>query len=243
MDAKVHLARPGHRDAEEMIGLARRDLRRQRAGESADQDADHLGVAARRNFLESYPELDRDFHPSASADAALDGSLVRQTHSMKPQLAASADREQVAPVVAVAKVVGHPEPAHWVAERLKAARHADATALQVEVQESGAKQQEGEQALPKRLEAPAPQQVQEAEALVARQLAVQVRPRVQKEQAEPPPVQAKQQVQLGLASEQQPEVQQQRAPRAQPASELRPLAAVPPVPQQARSAPAQQAPE
>ena len=66
MDAKVHPARPVHRNAEEMIGLVRRDRRRQRADESADQVADHHpDAAARRNFQELSPAQGRGFHLSA----------------------------------------------------------------------------------------------------------------------------------------------------------------------------------
>ena len=68
MDAKVHPARPVHRNAVGMIGLVRRDLRQETAVASADQDAD-LDAAVRHNFRESYPAQGRDCHPSASAGA------------------------------------------------------------------------------------------------------------------------------------------------------------------------------
>ncbi len=236
MDATVHRGRlVHHRDAAGKFDLVRRDLRHQRAGELADQGADHLVVAVRRNFLASCLELDRDFHPWALVDVVPDGFLVRQAHSAKLRLAASADREQVAPVVAVAMVVDRLELAHQFAERLRAARLADATALQVEVRESDAKLEE--RAFLKRRESPAPQAAQQAEVLVAQQPAAQVLPlQVQMEKVEPLALQPKRRVQLGLASEQRLEAQQQPAQQAQRVSERRPLVAVPPVLQQARSA-------
>jgi hypothetical protein len=66
MDAKVHLARPvHHRDAEEMIGLVRPDLRLTTAVESVGLGAD-LDAAVRhrrRDFRESSPAQGRDFRP------------------------------------------------------------------------------------------------------------------------------------------------------------------------------------
>ena len=62
MDAKVHPARPVHRNAVGMIGLVRRDLRPQTTGESVDPGADRLDAAARRNSREQFPAQDRGFH-------------------------------------------------------------------------------------------------------------------------------------------------------------------------------------
>jgi hypothetical protein len=139
MDAKVHLARPDHRNEEERIGLVRRDLRLQRADESVDQVADHhLGVAARRNFREPFPALGRGFHLSALADVVPDDFLARRAHSAKLPPGASADRELVAPVVAVEKVVGRPVKTYWVGERPDVAHLAGATAPQIEVRQVGA---------------------------------------------------------------------------------------------------------
>jgi hypothetical protein len=136
MDAKVHPARPVHRNAEETIDLVRRDLRRQRADESVDQVADHhLGVVARRSFRAQFQARDRGFRPSALADAA---QAALQAHSTKQRLVASADRVRVAPIVVVEKVVGHPAQAHLVEEHSEAAHLGGAAALQTEVQRLGA---------------------------------------------------------------------------------------------------------
>jgi hypothetical protein len=158
MDAKVHLARPvHHRDAEETIGLVRRDLRRQTAGESAGQVADHLAAVGHRhhrhrNFREPCPAPGRDFRPWASADAELGDFPERQERSAKLPPVASAGREQGAPVVPVEKVVGRPVQIHRAAEHPEAEHPVGAMARQVEVQvrEPGAKQQAP--AFPKRLE-------------------------------------------------------------------------------------------
>jgi hypothetical protein len=139
MDAKVHLARPVHRNGEERIGLDRRDRRRQRADESVDRVADHhLGVAARRNFRGLFPALGRGFRPSALAGVAQAAPQARPKDSAKLPLVASADQEQVAPVVAVEKVVGLLAQAHPVAGHPKAAHLVGATAHQVEVRPAGA---------------------------------------------------------------------------------------------------------
>ena len=108
MDAKVHPARlVHHRDAEEMIGLVRRAPRHPIGDEWVGQVADHLDVAVHhRSFRELCLELGRDFHPSALADAEPDDFPERQERSAKRPPVASADREQVALVVAVEKVAG-----------------------------------------------------------------------------------------------------------------------------------------
>jgi hypothetical protein len=143
MDAKVRPARPVHRNVEETIGLVRRDLRLQRAVELVDRGADHHPDAvARRNFRERFPALGRGFRPSALADAAQAALQARPKHSAKLPLVASADREQVAQVVAVAKVVDHPAQAHWSAEHPKGALHAGAMGHQIEVRQAGAEARE-----------------------------------------------------------------------------------------------------
>jgi hypothetical protein len=109
MDAKTRLARPVHRNAAEMFGLVRPDLRQRTAVESVDQGAD-LVVAVRRhrrNCREPCPVPVRGFHPLASADEEPVGFQVRPETQL---LVASADPEQVAPVV---KVVDH-QAQHWV---------------------------------------------------------------------------------------------------------------------------------
>ncbi len=118
MDAKVHLARPVLRDAEEMIGPAHPRLRLMAEVVSAGRVA-APDVAARRNFRVSCPAPVRDFRPSASVDAGLVGLQAHLQFQELPPPVASADPEQVAPVVAVAKVVVHPELAHPVAENPK----------------------------------------------------------------------------------------------------------------------------
>jgi hypothetical protein len=173
MDAMVHPARPVHQDAEGKIGLAHRHLRHQIAGESAGQVADHLGAVGHRrhSFRESSPELGHGFHPSASADAGPAGFPDRWERSAKLPPGASADREQVAPVVAVEKVVGQ---IHQVAEHPEAAHPVGAMARQVAVQEQelGAKQREQEHL--KRLE---PQAQERAPLLEARAAEQQEPPR------------------------------------------------------------------
>jgi hypothetical protein len=111
MDAKVHPARPDHRDAEEMIGLVLPALRRTTAVESVDRVAG-LDVAVRhhrRNFRELFPEPVRDSHPSALAAVEKVYSQERPGHSAKLLPVALADRELVAQAVVVAKVVGRLE--------------------------------------------------------------------------------------------------------------------------------------
>lgn len=131
MDAKVHLARPGHhRDAEEMFGLVRPVHRQTTAVESVGLGED-LAVAVHRhrhNFRGSSPVQVRDFHPWASADAepvGYPGRLATQ------RLAASADPEQVAR--AVEEVVGHPAQVRLVAALPEAARLAVAEVRQAVV--------------------------------------------------------------------------------------------------------------
>jgi hypothetical protein len=140
MDAKVHPARPGHRNAEETIGPVRRDLRPEKAGESADPVADHLDAAVHRSFRELFPGLGRDFRPSASAGAETvsAGFQAHPEHWVKLRPAASADQEQVDPVVEAEKVVDHPAQGHWGAAHLAAVHLAGAKALQVEVRQAGA---------------------------------------------------------------------------------------------------------
>jgi hypothetical protein len=143
MDAKVHPARPvHHRDAEEMIGLVRPALRLMTAVESADLVAD-LDAAVRHrrhDFRESSPAQGRDFHPWASADAEPGGFQVRPEMQL---LAASAGREQVAPVVAIAEVEHHlakfadhsaQHSAPLGVVHPESARPADATALRAVAQ-------------------------------------------------------------------------------------------------------------
>lgn len=105
MDAKVHLARPVHyRDAEEMIGLVRPDLRLTTAVESVGLGAD-LDAAVRhrrRDFRESSPAQGRDFRPWASEDAEPAGLNPALLVMQLPD--ASVGPEQVAPIDAVAKV-------------------------------------------------------------------------------------------------------------------------------------------
>jgi hypothetical protein len=162
MDAKVHPARPvHHRDAEEMIGLARRAPRHQIGDEWVAQVADHLGAVGRHNFREPCLELGRDFHPSALADAPVAEPVdfpERQERSTKLPLVASVGREQVALIVPVAKVVGRRAQIHQVAEKQKAAHPVGATARRVAVQELGAKEQE--RVFPKRLVSQVLRQVQ-----------------------------------------------------------------------------------
>jgi hypothetical protein len=220
MDAKVHPARPVHQDAEGKIGLAHRHLRPQIAGESAGQVADHLGAVGHRrhSFRESSLALGRGFHPSASADAEPACFLGHQERSAKLPPVASADREQVAPVVPVEKVVGQ---IHQVAELPEAAHLEVAMARQVAVPESelGAKQREQEHLKRPELRA------QERAPLLAERAAEQQEPQRAPDwlrQAEllraPPVVQASRE----LASERQPEARSrsQEAPREQPVSEL-----------------------
>jgi hypothetical protein len=155
MDAKVHPARPVHRrDAAGKIGLVRQDRRRQKAGESAGPVADRLGAVGHRrhSFQESSPELGRGFRPSASADAELVDFPDRQERSTKLPPVASADREQVAPVVPVEKVVGRPAQSHQVADRPKAAHFVGAAARQIAVQELELGAKPRAQAFPKPLE-------------------------------------------------------------------------------------------
>jgi hypothetical protein len=74
MDAKVHPARPVHRNAVEMIGLGRRDRHHQKAVGSVGLDVD-LDVAVhhpRHSFLELCPERVHGCHPSASAGAGVE---------------------------------------------------------------------------------------------------------------------------------------------------------------------------
>jgi hypothetical protein len=137
MDAKVHPARPVHHpDAEEMNGLVRPHLRLTAAVESAGLAAD-LDVAVRHNFLESFPEPVRDFHPSASADVEAE-SAARPARTGMPPRVASVDPELAAPVV-LAELSAHPGlhsnqgQFHRVAQRPEAAHLEDATALRVAV--------------------------------------------------------------------------------------------------------------
>jgi hypothetical protein len=167
MDAKVHPARLVHlRDAEGKIGLVHRDLRRQIAGESAGQVADHLGaVGHHRSFRELCLELGRDFHPSALADAPVADPVdfpERQERSTKLPLVASVGREQVALIVPVAKVVGRRAQIHQLAENQKAVHPVGATARRVAVQELGAKEQE--LVFPKRLVSQVLRRVQSGQA-------------------------------------------------------------------------------
>jgi hypothetical protein len=166
MDAKVHPARPVHQDAEGKIGLAHRHLRPQIAGESAGQVADHLGAVGHHNFRESYPARGHGFHPSASAGAEPAGFPDRRERSAKLPPVALADRERVAPVVPVEKVVGQ---IHQVAEHPEAAHPVGAMARQVAVQEQelGAKQREQEHL--KRLEPQAQERAPPLEARAAEQ--------------------------------------------------------------------------
>jgi hypothetical protein len=156
MDAKVHPARPvPRRDAAGKIGLVRRDLRRQTAGESAGQVADRLDAADhhRHSFRESSQERGRGFRPSASADAEPACFPGRQERSAKLPPVASADREQVAPVVPVEKIVDHPAQVHQVAEDHPEAAHpVGAVARQIAVQELELGAKRRAQAFPKPLE-------------------------------------------------------------------------------------------
>jgi hypothetical protein len=147
MDAKVHPARPvHHQDAEETIGLVRRDLRRQRADGSAGPDADHLDAAAHHHHScrELSQELGRDFPPSASADAVAEWvdflECLERSAKLLPD--ASAGRERGVPVAPVEKVVGRLVQVHQVAEHQNAAHLGGAMARRVAVQEWGAKQEE-----------------------------------------------------------------------------------------------------
>jgi hypothetical protein len=156
-----------------MIGLVRRDRLLQRAVESADQDEDHHPDAvARRNFRERFPALGRGFLPSALADAAQAALQARPKHSAKLPLVASADREQVAQVVAIAKVVDHPAQAHWSAEHPKGARHAGAMGHQIEVRQAGGKARA--QSFPQWQPELPEQWAQQPEAQVAERSVVQV---------------------------------------------------------------------
>ena len=131
MDAKVHPAR--RRDAEEMIGLVHLARRLTTAVESAGLVAD-LDVAVRRhrhNFRELFLVRVRDFHPWASADVEPVGSRGRQTFLTMQRPAASADPEQVAPVVA--EVVNHPAQVPRGAVHPEVARHAVAKVRQAVV--------------------------------------------------------------------------------------------------------------
>jgi hypothetical protein len=133
MDAKVRLVLPVHRrDAEEMIGLAHPRLRLMAEVVSAGRVAD-LDVAARHNFQELFRERGRDSRPSAWVDAGLVGLWAHRQFQEMPPRVASADREQVAPVVAVAKVVARPDRARSDAELLKAVRLAAAMVRQAAV--------------------------------------------------------------------------------------------------------------
>jgi len=80
-------------------------------------------------------------------------------------------------------------------------------------------------------------QALEAEAQVAQRPEAQALE--QQEKAEPLALPRRRQAQRELASEQPPGAQSQRAPRGRQVSELRPLVAVPPVLQRARSVSAQ----
>jgi hypothetical protein len=106
MDAKVHPARPvHHRDAEEMIGLVRPDLRLTTAVESVGLVAD-LDAAVRHrrhDFRESSPAQARDFHPWALEDGEPAG-LNPPLQEMR-QPVSSVGPEPVVPIVADAKVV------------------------------------------------------------------------------------------------------------------------------------------
>ena len=226
-----------------MIGLVRRDRLLQRAVESADQDEDHHPDAvARRNFRERFPALGRGFLPSALADAAQAALQARPKHSAKLPLVASADREQVAQVVAIAKVVDHPAQAHWSAEHPKGARHAGAMGHQIEVRQAGGKARA--QSFPQWQPELPEQWAQQPEAQVAERSVVQVLALVQVEKAEPPQESPpKLQAQLGLVPARQPEARSQRAQLERPASERPPPVAAPQESPRAHSAVAQQEPE